>query len=187
MGHAFHHRAFASLILDLLFLNLPNSFDVSFSSEDGCFTAMDNLEYSPHVAKLQDANCLAQLGVEFLFLLKDFIQMWRSVFLVLGFTFNQVQKNVFFDIFISQNHCCFSLSSELIHNVFDDVSVQSFLTVIVETEVKKNTFDFLELQDVFSGLLLLLCLVSELLDLVGVLLEVLGFGALQLSGSITLK
>lgn len=148
---------------------------------------MDNLKDSPHVTKLQDANSLTQISVESLFLIKDFIQVLSSIFPFLCLSFNQVQKNVFFNILICQHHCCLSFTSEFIHDVLNNVGIKGLLTVIIETKVEKNTFDFLELQDVFSGLLLLLCLVSELLDLVGVLLEVLGFGALQLSGSITLK
>ena len=76
--------------------------------------------------------------------------MWSPIFHFLFLNLNQFQKNVLFNILISQHHCCLSFTPQFIHDVLNDVGIEGLLTIIVETKVEKNTFDFLELENIFS-------------------------------------
>ena len=86
---------------------------------------MNFFEHFVHVAESQDAYLLAELVSEVFFRLEDVSVVDRE-FLVFNLLF-KIKFDVLLNVVISQDHLNLPFSSELIHNVLNNLDGESFM------------------------------------------------------------
>ena len=145
--NSFHGETFSLVALSFCLFDFVHK---SFCAKHGCFTRPDSLEDLEHVAESENTDGLTELSFEELLFFDNLSLEWSHVFGIHLLNFNEILLDVLLNLFIIEHHLGLSFSSELVHNVFNDVDAKCLLTIVVVTEIDQNTLDLVELIDVVS-------------------------------------
>lgn len=161
------------LVLQLDLLHLEG-----FSIEHCSLVAMDVLQHSEHVGKSQGRHLLLEHNLEFASCNKDPFHEQRLV--VFRRHVVEIEFDIFLDVLICKNHSNFSVSSDFVHDVFDDFETESFLSKVFEGKLNHALFEICELLNGLLGLVQLLGWIIQFIQFLSLLHESLGVQGPQL-------